>query len=91
MIFGEVLQHCLACRNGLCDQILLEIVTQKSSKILSKIASGGSSEPPEWLREASGTALGTLPSSARVLRPKSADQHLLFGHFWAQNGARPDP
>ena len=65
-MFGEVLQHFLACRNGFCDQLLLEIVTQKSSKILSKIASGGSPGPLEWLREASGTALGTLPSSARV-------------------------
>ena len=66
MIFGKVLQHFLACRNGFFDQLLLEIVIQKSSKIPSKIVSGGSSEPPEWLREASGRALGTLPSSARV-------------------------
>ena len=78
MIFGEVLQHCLACRNGFCDQLLLEIVIQKSSKIPSKIASGGFSEPPEWLQEASGRALGTLPSSARVFVAPGVVSELRF-------------
>ena len=92
MIFGKVLQHFLARRNGFFDQLLLEIVTQKSLKIRSKIASGGSSEPPEWLREASGRALGTLPSSARVFmtqkcRPPSAFLALL-GPKWRQAGPR---
>ena len=76
MIFGEVLQHFLPCRNGFFDQLLLEIVIQKSSKIPSKIASGGSSEPPGWLREASRRVLGTLPSSARVFVAKSVGARL---------------
>ena len=76
MIFGEVLQRFLACRNGFCDQLLLEIVIQKSSKILSKIVSERSSEPPEWLREASGRALGTLPSSACVFVAPEVDPTL---------------
>ena len=88
MIFGEVLQHFLACRNGFCDQLLLEIVIQKSSKIPSKIASGGSSEPPEWLREASGRALGTLPSSARVF---AAQKCRASSAFWALLGSKWRP
>ena len=66
MIFGKVLQRFLAYRNGFCNGLLLENVAQKSSKMLLKDASGGSVEAPEWPREASGSALGTLPSSARV-------------------------
>ena len=92
MIFGKVLQHFLACRNGFCDQLSLVIVTQKSSKIPSKIASGGSPELPEWPREASGRALGTLPSSACVFVSKkcraSSAFLLLSGSKWRQAGPR---
>ena len=80
----------MPCR--FCDQLLLEIVTQKSSKNPSKIVSGASSEPPEWLREASGRALGTLPSSACVFVSKkcraSSAFLLLLGSKWRQAGPR---
>ena len=63
---GKVLQHFLACCNGFCDQLLLEIVTQKSSKMLRKSLP----EDPRSLQNGSGRPpgqLGTLPSSACVV------------------------
>ena len=61
----------------------------------SKIASGGSPEPPEWLRETSGTALGTLPSSACVFVPQKCRPWRSFLRLldpkWCQAGAPKSP
>ena len=70
-------------------------ITKKTSEILVKIASGGSPGPLEWLREASGTALGTLSSSARDFEPQkcrpSSSFLPLLGSKWRPAGALKSP
>ena len=68
---------------------------KKTSEILVQIASGGSPGPPEWLREASGTALGTLPSAARDFMPQKCPASSAFlpllGSKWRPAGALKSP
>ena len=76
MIFGEVLQHFLARRNGFCDQLLLEIVTQKSSKILRK----SDPEGPRSLQNQSGT-LSVRARAKKIQKIGFRAQKGIWGYF----------
>ena len=65
--------------------------TKKCREIISKSDPGGSPEPPESVRDPSGTHPSDKNAKKRLAEPKRRRSYFFKGQFWDDFGTRPGP